>query len=330
VTTITNTGDIALPLAVWLLDDNYDYIKEDNYISVTGLMKPLRQIVLPSRIPPEEQSLDVSDLIASSLGHAIHDSIEKSWSDGRHVRALRMLGYPQQIVDQIRVNPSDEEYAAGNGIIPVFLERRGIRPFGEHKIGGKFDLVADGIIQDNKSTSVFAWVKGTRDDEHILQMSLYRWIDAYRTQQGLKPRITEDYGVINYIFTDWSKMMANSVGNYPPKRVMTKHLQLMSLDETEAWVVAKLALIQRWKDAPEAELPHCTDIELWRSEPVYKYFADPLKVTGRSTKNFDNLAEANRFCAEKGKGVVITKPGEPKRCSYCAAFDICTQKDAYL
>jgi hypothetical protein len=28
--------------------------------------------------------------------------------------------------------------------------------------------------------------------------------------------------------------------------------------------------------------------------------------------------------------VVITKPGEPKRCSYCAAFDICTQKDAYL
>ncbi len=325
---ITNTGDISLPLAVWLVHDDYDYISEENYISVTGLMKPIRQIILPSRIPPDQLVLDVQDLIASSLGHAIHDSIEKSWNGGRHQLALKKLGYPQHIVDRVKINPSDDEIQEDT--IPVFFEQRGIRPFGKRKIGGKFDLVADGIVQDNKSTSVFAWIAGTRDEEHILQMSLYRWIDADRVKQDLKPRITEDFGIINYIFTDWSKMMARSVNNYPPKRVMSKTLPLMSLAETERWVINKLRDIDQWHDKPETEIPHCTDEELWRSKPQYKYFSDPMKVTGRSTKNFDDLHEANRFQAEKGKGVVITKPGEPKRCSYCAAFDACTQKDAYL
>ena len=60
---------------------------------------------------------------------------------------------------------------------------------------------------------------------------------------------------------------------------------------------------------------------------------DPAKANdpaARSTKNFDNLAEANAFKAEKGKGVVVTKLGEPKACEYCPAFDICKQKDAYF
>lgn len=328
MTTITNVGDISLPLAVWLVHDDYDYVTEDNYISVTGLMKPIRQIILPSRVPPEKRTLDVQDLIASSLGHAIHDSIEKAWTKGYAVNLLK-LGYPQHIVDMIRINPSDEEYAAG-GIIPVFMEQRALRPFGGRNIGGKFDLVADGIVQDNKSTSAFAWAGGTRDDDHILQMSLYRWLDAYREKQGLKPRITEDYGLINYIFTDWSKMMARNSSTYPQQRVISKPLELLSLSETERWVVNKLAEIDKWHDAPETEIPHCTDTELWRSDPKFSYFSDPLKVTGRATKNFPTLQEANQFMAEKGKGVVVTRPGEPKRCNYCAAFDACTQKDAYL
>lgn len=65
---------------------------------------------------------------------------------------------------------------------------------------------------------------------------------------------------------------------------------------------------------------HCTDEELWRSDPQYKYYTDPTKTSGRST-NFDNLADAHRHLAEKGgKGVIITKPGEPKACAYCPAF----------
>ncbi len=56
-----------------------------------------------------------------------------------------------------------------------------------------------------------------------------------------------------------------------------------------------------------------------------------MKTDGRSTKNFSNIHDANKFKAEKGgRGIVITKPGEVKACAYCPAFNGCTQKDAYL
>ena len=106
----------------------------------------------------------------------------------------------------------------------------------------------------------------------------------------------------------------------------------MTLEETERWIRKKLEQVARYKDTPEADIPECTDEELWRSSPQYKYYADPLKTTGRSTKNFDNPLDAKKFMmVEKaGKGVIITIPGEVKRCTYCEAFPICSQKEKYF
>jgi len=322
---ISNEANISIALAVWLLHDEYDYIDEENYISVTGLMKPIRQIVLPNRIPPEQRINDVQEFIASALGKAIHDSIEKAWLRDPGGK-LRKLGIPDHIIDRVLVNPTLEEVRASNSIIPIYLEQRAICSFQGYRIGGKFDMVAEGVVQDNKSTSAFAWLAGTRDDDHILQLSLYRWIDS---QQEHK-KITEDFGLINYVFTDWSKMMARQNPKYPQKRVETKRLDLMSLAETERWVANKLAEVQRYQHIPENQIPHCTDEELWRSDPQFKYYANPAKTDGRSTKNFPSLVEANQHLSQAGKGIVITKPGEPKRCGYCSAFNGCTQKDAYL
>lgn len=326
---ITNETGVSLPLAVWLAHDEYDYVEGvENYISVTTLMKPLRQIILPSRIPPSERQLDVTDFIAQSLGHAIHDSIEKAWKNG-HARALRMMGYGDETIGRIAINPTDEERRQSNSMIPVYLEQRAMREINvngtTYTIGGKFDMVAEGIVNDFKSTSVWSWIKGSRDDEHKEQGSLYRWIH--------RDKITEDYVRIHYIFTDWSKSGQRQFPNYP-RRIEYKDIPLLSIEETEQYIRNKLALIQKYKDTPEAQLPECTDEELWRSSPVHKYFSDPekAKVPGaRSSKNFDDAAEARRHMAEKGgKGIVITQPGEVKRCGYCAAYDICTQKDRYL
>ena len=329
---VTNNSNIGLPLAVWLLHDEYDYVNEPNYISVTGLMKPLRHIVIPPRLSNIEITApDVSDYVARTLGHSIHDSIEKAWVKNPGHK-LRKLGIPEEVIERLRVNPTDEELEERPDIIPVYLEQRGLRVFDGYTIGGKYDMVAEGIVQDNKSTSVFAWLAGTRDTEYQLQMSLYRWIDADRPQQGLKPRITEDFCRVNFIFTDWTKMQSRSNPNYP-KRVEEKEIWLLSLDETEAFVRDKLAQIARYQNEPEHLLPECTPEELWMSQPRYKYFSDPSKANvpgARSTKNFDDPAEAHRFQAEKGKGVVITVPGEPKRCDFCPAFEGCTQKDRYF
>lgn len=325
---ITNTTDISLSLAVWLVHDDYDYgagtsFKE--YISVTTLMRPTKQIVLARRVPVEKQIEDVEDFVARALGNSIHDSIEKAWKKG-YATNLKKLGIPAHIVQCVAVNPTDEERMTNPDMIPVFLEQRGYREINGVTIGGKFDLVAEGHVEDNKSTSAYGWVFGTRDDENRLQGSLYRWIDAVQPM----PKITESYMRVNYIFTDWQKAQARQNPKYPSSRVKHKDIALLSLDDTELYVKAKLFDIKKHMAVPESQMVPCSDEELWRSDPVYKYFSDPTKVDGKSTKNFDNITDANRFRAEKGKGVVVTKPGEVKRCGYCPAAPICQQRKLYF
>lgn len=334
---ITNNSGISLSLAVWLVNDDYDYVGGiENYISVTTLMRPVKQIVLAQRIPPQDRVEDVEDFIARGLGNSIHDSIEKAWKNN-YAKNLKKLGIPESVISRVMINPTDEELNAAdksNGPpIPVYLEQRGYRVFNGWTVGGKFDLVAEGHVEDNKSTSAYGWVYGTRDEENRLQGSLYNWIDKGRVAEGHLPRITEDYMRVNYIFTDWQKSAARQNPDYPQRRVAHKDIPLLPLDETEQYVAGKLAEIQRYWNAPEEQMPECSDEDLWRSAPQFKYYSDPEKAkdpSARSTKNFDTLFEANQFKAEKGKGVVVTKPGEVKRCGYCPAFDGCKQKDQYF
>jgi hypothetical protein len=324
---ITNKADISLALAVWLLHDDYDHINEPNYISATSLMKPLRHILLPPRMEKDDaQPMDVEDFIPRALGNSLHNSIEKAWTQS-YAQSLRKMGYPDSVIHRIRINPEDVVLDVVPDIIPIYLEQRAFREIDGFTIGGKFDLVTEGVVQDTKSTSAYTWLHDRGDDSYQLQGSLYRWIDAAQP----RPKITEDYMRVNFIFTDWQKAQARANPKYPQHRIEHKEIPLLSLAETEAWVRAKLALIQKYKDTPEERLPECTDVELWRSEPVYKYYADATKTTGRSTKNFATLAEAYAFQSDRGGGgVLLTVPGEPKRCGYCPAFNICKQKDRYF
>lgn len=322
---ISNNHGISLPMAVWLVHDEYDYVNKPNYISATSLMKPLRQIVLSKRVPPEKQTPDVSEYVARKLGTAIHDSIERSWKTG-HRASMKLLGYPDSVIDRILINPEPEELRASNSAIPLYFEQRAFREVTvggvTYTVGGKFDMVADGIVNDFKSTSVWTWTKRTKDDDYCKQGSLYKWLNP--------DKITEDHITVNFIFTDWSKMMCNTP-NYPQKRVEAKDVPLWSIKDTENWIINKLTLVQRYMDAPESEIPECTDEELWRSDPQFKFYSDPekAKIPGsRATKNFDNFSDARQHQMEKGgKGAIIMKPGEPKACGYCPAFEACTQKD---
>lgn len=326
---ITNNADISLAIGVWLLHDEYDYNDDPNHISATKLMRPLKQIVMANRVPKENMEADLEDYVSRALGHSIHDSMEKAWTVNPGIK-LKLLGYPDSVIERVLINPTKAELDAVEDPIPVYLEQRHARTFMGKNISGKFDQVTEGMVNDTKSTSAYGWMFGTRDEENTLQMSIYRWIDHAQDYQ----KITEDIGQVNYIFTDWQKFQAKSNPKYPQKRVESKQLPLLTLKETEDWVIKKLALIERYKDAPESAIPECTEEELWMSKPKFKYFSDPAKakVSGaRSTKNFDTLVEANQHKQNKGsKGVVVTVPGEVKRCGFCPIYDICEQKDRYF
>ena len=313
-----NVSEVPLALAVFLASDYYDYNDDPNTISATTLLKPLRQIILPNRVPPGDGLVNLADMMANRMGAAIHDAIEKAWTTN-HGKALSALGYPQKVIERIQVNPSPDLLDKFPELIPVYIEQRLSRQIGKWTVTGKFDFVGEGRVQDFKSTSTFTYMKQTNGDKYTQQGSIYRWLDP--------KLITQDEMDIHYIFTDWKPAMAKSDPNYPQRRFHKQSFPLMSLQETESFIRRKLELIDQYWDAPEEEIPQCTDDELWRSEPVFKYYKNPDKLA-RSTKNFDNKQDAYlRLAEDGGKGMVKEVPGQVTACKYCAAFAACSQKD---
>jgi hypothetical protein len=322
---LTNIHGISLPLAVWLLHDEYDYIDEPNYISATSMLKSTRQLVLAQRVDQSERELDISAFLASRTGTAIHDSIEKAWTVSG-TRAMKKLGYPDKIAENIVVNPTPAQITANPDIVPVWMEQRSFREIivdgVTYKIGGKFDLVLEGRLFDAKTTSVYAYLLGRKDDDYRMQGGIYRWLNP--------ELITSDHIYIQFIFTDWQKARARNDPNYPQTKALEYPVELPSLEETEAFIVAKIRELAKHMNAPEEQIPLCNDKELWRGETVYKYYADPAKTQGRSTRNFDDKAEAHAFLAGRGgKGVVIAVAGDVRACEWCPAFNACKQKDLY-
>lgn len=321
---ITNNGRMSLSMAVWLADDDYDYEEEiPNYLSVTTLIKSVRQIILGSRVPQTEKVYDVSERITSRMGHAIHSSVERTWKE-RYMQCLSILGYPKVVINRIRINPKPEELFPG--VIPIYLEQRSYCKIGNYTVGGKYDFVGDGTLEDIKTTVVWTYMNGINDWKYQLQGSLYRWLNP--------EVITTDYMNIQFIFKDWSKLEAatKASNGYPQTNPYTHKIKLMSLAETELWVQRKIALIDKYKDAPEAELPLCDARDMWQEPPTYKYYKNP-QSTKRSTKNFATMAEAQiRFIEDGSVGMIVESPGLAKGCHprYCAAFQYCSQKDALM
>ena len=313
---------MPLSVAVFLANDNYDYSADPSTISATTLIRPLRQIVLAARVPQEDANIDLTQMVALRVGTAIHDGFERAWVEN-YQRAMLQLGYSPSVIDRVRVNPSQEEIALGSDdIIPVYLEKRAWKQVGKYVVSGKFDFVGDGRLEDVKTTSTYVAMNHTNDDKHVLQGSIYRWLN--------QDIITRDDMAIQFIFTDWSKAKALGDPKYPQHRILERKHLLMPVAETQTWIENKLYLIDQYWDVEEEEIPLCTDADLWRGEPVFKYYKNPSKV-GRATKNFEIKAEAfARMADDNHVGVVKEVQGQVNACKYCQAFPICSQAQALI
>lgn len=319
----TNKNNLSMALAMFLAYDDYDLQdKAENQLSVTDLLKPTRQLILRQRVAKKEDAelVDVTSRTSSAIGRAIHNTMEDIIKDPiKREIALVNLGVPKRVRDKIIVNPEGEVPA---GMIPVYLEQRSHREIDGYIISGKYDLVWDGRVEDNKSTGTFTYTNKTKDEDYVLQGSIYRW---------LNPEIIfDDFMAINYLFTDWKKFeQLQRPDVYPPADAHTQRFDLLTIENTEAFIRGRIREIKAYKDADEPSLPECTAKELWMSEPVFKYYADPNKMT-RATKNFTSAGEAAAYKAKQGKGIVVEVSGEAKACAYCAGYELCSQKDKLI
>lgn len=315
----SNVSSVPLSMAVFLATDSYDHNPDPHTISATSLLKPLRQLILSSRIDQDDSPVDLAQMVPSRMGSAIHDSIERAWLTN-YEGALAQLGYPKKVIEKVRINPKPEDLQ--DGLIPIYLEQRSHKKVGKWTVSGKFDFVGDGRVEDFKSTSTYTAINKTNDDKYIMQGSIYRWLN--------QSMITKSEMAIQFIFTDWSAAKARADQNYPQSRIQQRILPLKSVQEIDHYVRQRLNQIEMYMNAPEESIPLCSDEDLWRSEPQWKYYKNPSKMS-RSTKNFDSKQDAYLRLSEDGNvGVVKEVPGQVTACKYCSAFSLCTQKDALI
>jgi len=316
----TNKNNVSLALAVFLMYDNYEYDERPNSISATGLIRPLRQLVLSKQNPALLKTVDIADLVATRMGSAIHKGCEDAWTDPENVKnALKVLGASEDAIDNIKINPPYVK----PGETPVYVEQRAEKEIIDFIISGKYDLVLDGTLNDYKSTSVWTYIFDSNADSYVKQGSIYKWLSP--------DKITSDYININYIFTDWSAAKARAdKKSYPQIKTLTKQYPLWSTEETENWIMNKIEAYKALANTPQEGLPECTDEELWATKTTYKYYKNPNKLD-RSTKNFDTMDEALLRQANDGNvGTIKTVPGEVKACRYCPVIGICTQAETML
>lgn len=277
---ITNKHGVPAPL-VTLATREY-YSKGEAQYSVTELMSPPKIRRLREQYNDDIQQ-DVSDMLWSMLGSALHVVMER-------------------------------------GKTPGFLsEERLFVEIDDVLVSGAIDLQestpAGIVITDYKFTSAWAVMQDKIEWEQ--QLNVYKWlVETVKREKVCGLRICA-------LVRDFSRHETKP--GYPNAPIHMVDIPMWDSVKTETYVRERLEMHRNAKvsaDFGEA-LPACTAEEQWSSETTYA-----VKREGRKTaiRVFKSLLEATEL-AEKEKGYVETRPGEPRRCvgNYCGVAQWCEQ-----
>lgn len=282
---ITNKYNVPEPL-VTLASKEY-YTKGAAQYSVTEIMSSPKIKRLQEK-HREEMATDVSDMLWSLMGSALHVVMERSETHGF----------------------TNEER--------LFLEMDGVT------LSGQIDLqqeTKDGIvIIDYKFTS--AWAVMQEKLEWEQQLNVYRYL-----VEKVKGRRVCGIKICAFI-RDFSRH--DTRAEYPASPIHMVEFPLWTMEQTEQYIKERLEAHRNARVAMDLgdSLPDCTPEERWMSETIYA-----VKREGRKTaiRVFKSIEEANEL-AEKEKGYVETRLGEPKRCTgnYCGIAEWCEQYQGEL
>lgn len=315
-----NRANLPLPIALFLAADDYNHDQE--VVSVTKFIKPIRELILTDRVEDTNVIIkdpDVLDMYKSRLGSATHARIESLWlNEEVRTKALEELGLPAKTINKIKVNPEE----VGKGEIPAYFEKTGFKIFNGYEFRGTADYIFNHQLGDFKQTSTFSYNDKGKEHKYMMQGSLYRWI--------MPDLIKADSMHIIEMYLDWVRFKAvQDPVNYPPEQIVVKEIPLISVKETERYVKNKIKMIDELYDAPDDQLPECNDMELWRKPPIFKYYKNPDK-RDRSSGNFNNYADAlTKKHASGDVGIIVEVKSKVGACKFCAALPVCGQAKRY-
>jgi hypothetical protein len=277
---VTNVHNVPEPLMT-LAKAEY-YSKGSAQYSVTELMSPPKIRRLREK-HNDEITQDVSDMLWSLLGSALHVVMERGDTPG-WLKEER-----------------------------IFAEVDGV------KISGAIDLQQETpegiIIHDYKFTS--AWAVMQEKEEWAEQLNIYKWlVETVKRKRvvGLK---------ICALVRDFSRHERKE--GYPAAPICIVDIPVWDSVKTEKYIRERLEMHREAKMNADfgEELQKCSDAERWMSETTYA-----VKREGRKTaiRVFKTMEEATEL-AEKEKGYVETRLGEPRRCAgnFCGVAQWCNQ-----
>lgn len=243
--------------------------------------------------------------------------------------APRIRRLREQYVDAIEQDVSDMLWQMLGSALHVVMERGQTPGFVTEErlfyemdgvtISGAIDLQEETpqgvIITDYKFTS--AWAVMQDKVEWQQQLNVYRWL-----VEKVKGKRVKALRICAFI-RDFSRHETKE--GYPKAPIEMVEIEMWPMDTAEAYIRGRLNEHRLSKVNHDLgdELVHCTPEDRWMSETIYA-----VKREGRKTaiRVFKNLEEAKEL-AEKEKGYVEVRPGEPKRCTgnYCGVAQWCDQ-----
>jgi len=267
------------------------YSKGKANISATELISSPR-IVQLRKLHAEEIEQDVSDMVWSIFGTAIHGVLEHGKDD-------------HHLVEE-RLHTSVDGWA----------------------ISGAIDLQIvneDGTITVNDYKTVGAWSVMNEKIDWELQLNIYAWL--VRKVKNTDVTKLEIVAIIR----DWSRRDAAIKASYPDAPVKVIPVQLWPYERQQAFIEERIEIHSNALFDLDTgdELPHCTSEEMWEKQTTYAVKKiGGVKARNVCDTNEEALAKV----AEYGKEYEIeVRLGERTRCAtFCSVSKWCNQYQDYL
>jgi hypothetical protein len=270
--------------------DRPTYSKGKAHLSATELINSPRIVQLRKKYD-EQITSDVSDMIWSIFGTAIHSVLEQGKDDNHLVE-----------------------------------ERIHAELDGWH-LSGAIDLqrvVEDGIeISDYKTVGVWSVMNEKKEWEE--QLNIYAWL--VEKVKGI-PVVRLN---IVAIVRDWNRRDAGTRQGYPEAPVAVLDIALWSMEKREEFIRSRIHEHSEALFATETneELPLCTPDQMWEKPTMYAVKKEGASRAKSVHVELDD-AEVALEKAGKGYQLEI-RQGDRTRCStFCPVSQWCDQYQTYL
>jgi hypothetical protein len=263
------------------------YSKGAAHLSVTQLINSPKIVALVKKFEDELEQ-DVSDMVWSIFGSAIHNILEHG-KDENHLVEERI----HSMVDGWKISGAVD--------LQVVDDQGGIS------------------IRDYKTTSV--WAVMNEKIEWEQQLNIYAWlVDTVKEDFHVT-----DLGIVA-IIRDWSRRDAARNPDYPQAPVKELPIKLWPYEERKEFVQSRITSHSACEFAMETgeDLPPCTPEEMWEKPTTWAI----KKVGGVRAKSVHDTEESMLKALEiAGPAYEIeVRPGSRTRCeSFCPVNTYCQQ-----